>query len=392
MQATAAQTGGLGRDDRVGVGGRLGVSDEIALDSEISHGTTGMGLRLGAEYSDGNSKRYYVGYALDPEKSLADREFGTNYGKITVGSAIKHNDQVTSFTENGYDVFGLRRTATSAYGVTYTPDRFWTTRVSVENGAIVGENIDDIARTALAFSGSYDDQKEHSANLKFEARRDESADPALNRSTILTSLKHKYIVDGEWTMRSSVDSLLSVSDQSALLNGEFLEASLGFAYRPAYDDRMQFLFKYSYLYDLPGAQQVNAVGSADGPAQKSSILSADLNYDVSKFVTLGAKYGYRFGAVSQTRDESDFVQSSAHLIIVRGDLHVVDNWDLSLEGRTLFSPEEQVLKYGGVAAVYYHMNDNIKLGGGYTASSFADDLRNLEHSGQGLFINMISKH
>jgi len=392
VQATAAHTGGLGRDDRVGVGGRLALNDEIALDSEISHGTTGLGLRLGAEYSASAAERYYVGYALDPEKSFADKEFGTNYGKITVGSAVKHNDEVTTFTENGYDVFGLRRTATSAYGISFTPDRFWTTKLSFEEGSIVGENIDDIKRAAVAFSGSYDDQNEHSANLKAEARRDESADVSQNRSTFLASLKHKYVVDGEWTMRGSIDSLLSISDQSTLLNGQFLEASLGFAYRPAYDDRMQFLFKYSYLYDLPGAQQVNAVGSQNGPAQKSSILSADLNYDISKMFTLGAKYGYRFGAVSQTRDESDFVRSSAHLMILRGDLHLVKEWDLSLEGRALFSPEEQALKYGGVAAVYYHMNDNIKLGGGYKASSFTDDLRNLEHGEQGLFINVVSKH
>jgi len=91
-------------------------------------------------------------------------------------------------------------------------------------------------------------------------------------------------------------------------------------------------------------------------------------------VSAGAKYGFRFGQISESRIDNDFVDSSAHLGVLRADLHIVKNWDAVVEGRVLYLPEAESTRYGAFAAVYRHFGDNLKLGVGYNFADFSDDL------------------
>lgn len=56
---------------------------------------------------------------------------------------------------------------------------------------------------------------------------------------------------------------------------------------------MTALFSYTWLHDLPGADQVNIDGDTNGPRQRSHILNAAINWQASPTWTLGAKYGLR---------------------------------------------------------------------------------------------------
>ncbi|MEZ5856010.1 MAG: hypothetical protein R3D67_15160 [Hyphomicrobiaceae bacterium] len=64
-------------------------------------------------------------------------------------------------------------------------------------------------------------------------------------------------------------------------------------------------------------------------------MSADANFDVNRYLTIGGKYGFRIGQVSASRSKFDFIDSSAHLGVIRADFHVVKNWDVMLEFRAL---------------------------------------------------------
>ena len=102
----------------------------------------------------------------------------------------------------------------------------------------------------------------------------------------------------DWRLLTSLDAVISESATDSL-DGEYVEGSIGYAYRPVETDRLNALFKYTFLYDYPGVDQVTVNGTTSGPAQLSNILSADVSYDLSKIVTLGAKYGVRIG---ETKD------------------------------------------------------------------------------------------
>jgi hypothetical protein len=172
---------------------------------------------------------------------------------------------------------------------------------------------------------------------------------------------------------------------------------MGFAYRPVDNDRFNALFKYSWLYDAPGENQVSAItGDEYGPSQRSHILSADFTYDLFPWLSVGAKYGFRIGSVRQRLEDdrekfSEWQKSSAHLGIVRADFHIVKQWDILVEGRVMGMPEAKTVDYGALAALYRHVGDNFKIGVGYNFGSFSDDLRDLTLNDRGVFVNVIGK-
>uniref|UniRef100_UPI0005517F0B hypothetical protein n=1 Tax=Chelativorans sp. J32 TaxID=935840 RepID=UPI0005517F0B len=83
--------------------------------------------------------------------------------------------------------------------------------------------------------------------------------------------------------------------------------------------------------------------------------------------------------------------SSAHLGILRADLHLIKSWDLLLEGRVLHMPEAETTDYGALAALYRHVGNNFKVGVGYNFGRFSDDLRDLTLDDEGVFLNIVGK-
>ena len=156
-------------------------------------------------------------------------------------------------------------------------------------------------------------------------------------------------------------------------------------------DRLNAIFRYTYLYDLPGPDQVSRGGTVLGPAQRSHILSVDANYDLTPFLTVGAKYGLRIGEVSQSRSIQDFVASTVHLGVVRADLKVLEDWGLLLEGRALYQLETGTADLGALVAVSYDISDELTLGVGYNFGRFSDDLADLAFDDQGVFLNLAAK-
>jgi hypothetical protein len=116
------------------------------------------------------------------------------------------------------------------------------------------------------------------------------------------------------------------------------------------------------------------------------------------WLSAGAKYGVRFGEVRyRTEDglgadfEGEWQKSTAHLGLIRSDLHIVKNWDLLLEGRVMYMPEAGTTDDGALTALYRHVGDNFKVGLGYNFGSFSDDLRDLTLDDEGVFLNVVGK-
>jgi hypothetical protein len=98
--------------------------------------------------------------------------------------------------------------------------------------------------------------------------------------------------------------------------------------------------------------------------------------------------------LGSTRDRaagSPWQDSTAHLGVLRLDMHVVKNWDALVEGRVLWSPSSQSTDFGALAAIYRHFGDNFKMGIGYNFGHFSDDLSHIVADDQGIFINAIGK-
>lgn len=391
-QATAQTSGARGRNDRLGVGAKVRLSEKVAIEGEISEGSTGLDAQAGVTYSPTVDEQYYIAYRLESERSKDDVSLdGDDLGRIVLGAKRRYDDLWSAYSENNYDMFGTRRELTSTYGVTYTPDSIWTVNGGFEFGRIEDPNASDFDRKAISVGVSYKDEDRFTAKLRGEVRIDESDDDTRDVRSFLFTGGIGYKVDENWRFIGKLDGLISQSDQGDFLDGDYVEASLGFAYRPTDNDRLNALFKYTYLYDLPGVDQVTSNGSTFGPRQNSHVLSADANYRLNNNFSIGGKYGFRIGQVETFRGSGVYADSSAHLGIIRADVHIVHNWDLMVEGRVLWSPSADTTDLGAVIAGYRHFGKNVKAGIGYNFGRFSDDLTDLTFDDQGVFLNVIGK-
>ncbi len=390
-QTTLEKSGGLGQNDRFGLGTSIRLSERVTAETEVSTGTLGEAAQAGLVYDNQAGTTYNLGYRLDPTRAAESSAFsGKDGGTWVAGATSKINDQVTYRAENTYDFAGKTPSVIQTYGVTYSPNDLWT----YDGGIDLGESESDAGvktkRRALAFGAAYKNGDISSAGVRGEVRREESSDGVADRSTYLASAYSEWKANESDVMIAKLDTVFSESDQSNLRNGEYVEGKLSYAYRPIAHDRLTALLSFTHLRDLPGVDQVNIDGNVNGPSQRSNIISADVNYDLTKQLTLGAKYGYRLGEVA-ARGTNTFTKNTADLGILRLDYHVVHNWDMMVEGRTANYKETGVTEYGALAGVYRHFGNNLKLGAGYQWGDVSNDLRSIEGGKEGVFLNIVGK-
>jgi hypothetical protein len=395
-QATVSRSGNRRRDDRAGIGGKTDLSEKVSLEAEVSGGSEGPGGVARLVYTPNADTKYYVGYELDPyrdlDANLTSPLSGDDLGHIIFGGRQQVSEELSFYVEDSYDIFGVKRTLAQTYGVDYKPMEHWSLGAQLEMGHVFDDNAGayDFDRKAASVSVGYSKPEGHSARLKAEARRDDFDDPTKGDvDAYLLAADVNWKANENWRLLGTFDAVFTDSTE-ATRKGKYVEASLGYAYRPVEDDKLNALFKYTFLYDLPGNDQVTVDGTTNGPYQRSHIISADVIYDLNEIFSVGAKYGMRYG---ETKDRSggSWVDNVAHLAVIRGDMNIDREWELMLEGRMLWSPTSDSSQLGALAALYRHMSENFKLGVGYNFGRFSDDLADLTADDHGVFINAIGK-
>lgn len=401
-QGTVHRQGTRKRNNRVGVGGETKLSEKITLAGETSYGSGGLGGLVNLSYQPTADDSYYIGYRLDPDRdgSLGSTNVlnGDDLGQIVAGTKHRYSEQLSLYAEDSYDMFGHKRTLAQTYGVDYTPNSRWAISGNLELGKINDDTVDsftglkrsDFNRHAAGVSIDYKSEVGNTGRLKGEIRHEDSKDNTRDMMSYLFAATVGIKQSDDWRFIGNLDAVISDATDTTR-DGKYVEGSMGYAYRPVNDDKLNALFKYTFLYDLPGKDQVGVDGTTASPVQLSHILSADVNYDLTDILTVGAKYGVRYGETRSRDGSSGWEQGSAHIGILRADVTVVKNWDALVEGRVLWTPSTDSLDLGALAAVYRHFGDNFKVGVGYNFGSFSDDLRDLTKNDHGIFINAVGK-
>ncbi len=414
-QATLERSGDIDRNDRIGIGAEVQLTETVGAAAELSYGTHGLGALAALNYDPNDDEHYYIGYRLDPDRAFdlnrSHDLVGSDRGAVVAGVRRRMDDMASAYAESSYDMFGKRRALTQTYGVIYTPDDVWTVDAGFEAGQVRDDTIDpatglqrsDFDRYAPSLAVAYKDEEAGiTARVRGEVRIEDSDDGTRDQNTYLFAAGVSWKTSEDWRLMANIDAVLSDtrSTVTSFKDTDYVEASLGYAYRPVDHDRLNALFKYTWLYDMPGNNQLisGATGDAYAPAQRSHILSADVTYDLVPWLSIGGKYGFRYGEVkyrsasgSGTGFEQNWQRSSAHLGILRADLHVIRKWDLLLEGRVLHMPEADTTDFGALTALYRHVGNNFKVGVGYNFGRFSDDLRDLTLDDQGVFLNVVGK-
>lgn len=385
-QGTVSQSGQRSNNDRFGVGGRYRFTKRFSANAELSDGNLGSGALLGSEYNYSDRGTLYLSHTLEAENP--DAFNSGRLGRSTMGVRNRFNDAVSLFAETRREAGAGPTGTTQQIGIDFTPYDKWLYAITYETGTLsdpLGGDIErDAATVTIGYSG---DETRLSTTLEY--RQDNN--PITGNLDIIAA---RGIGSWQVTPATRVHAKLHMSKTASALDptfdAEFSEYVLAAAYRPIVHDRLNVLFKYTYLEDLPSPAQVSALGVPIDFAQRGHVAAIDATFQLTRSLALGAKYAYRLGELRPSRDSSaSWFDSRSDFVAVRADWYFVESWDLLLEARRLTVYEADDSRTGVLAALHRHVGNHMKVGIGYNFTDFTDDLTDLSYDSRGVFLNVI---
>ena len=373
-EGSVEASGTLEGYDRYGAGVSGQVTDRLSAEAELGFGSAGTGLEAGLTYAREDGEIY-----------LRQRIAGDETAEITghdlvLGARRALFDDWSIFTEQDVLIGTSERKRGQSYGLDWTPGE----SLAFDLAASIDETSDAARRRTLSFGAeSHGDRA--AGRLRLELHSDEIEDADDSRGVLLAASTRRVTADQGGTLRARVEYARDVHDDAP--DGAYAEAGLSYALRPVADDALVAVLSYDMRVDL----ERGAVGAADAdaPLQRSHVFSADVDFRISPDLTLGAKYGVRLGEVAYDRDLPVWDDSPAHIFVLRGDWSFAENWDLLIEYRSLWQPEQETRDQGVLIAPYYRVNDHVRIGAGYNFGRFSDDLTDYDHDDRGVFVNAV---
>ncbi len=409
VQDTVDKTGNREDNGRVGTGGSYRVTDRFKVNGEVSSGDLGGAGKIGTEYLYSDRTNLYLNYVYDNE--TPDNGIRSKQGNIVSGVKTRYSDSTSVFVEEKYTYGQVPTGLTHSAGVDLAPFDHWNFGVNVDFGTLRDPiTAARLERNAAGVRVGYGNKGFTWASA-FEYRVDKTEVININpdmsqsvstvdRDSWLIKNDVKYQIDDSSRLLGKLNHAESRS-AGTFFGGNYTEVVIGYGYRPVSNDRLNTLFKYTYFYNVPTVNQVtdtviytatNTVTNTPADfIQKSHIFSLDATYDLTQRWSIGGKYAYRLGQVSEDQQTPVFFDSRAILYVLRADWHFVQRWDAMIETRLLDLPDAQDRRSGILLALYRQLGNNVKVGVGYNFSDFSDDLTQLDYKHQGLFINVIGE-
>lgn len=388
LQGTVSRDDSRSTNDRYGVGGRLRLSDRVALSTEVTDGSGGMGGKVESEFQVSDRTSLYLNYLMDTDR--ADQGYRGRTGNLSAGGRVRYSEAVSLFAE--------RRQQSSeagpsglihAFGLDLAPSDRWSWGLKLEGGTIADPNYGDVDRKAASiFAGYATERLRWGGALEY---RTEKTDQVAKRVSWLSRNNVGVQLSDGWRALGRANVAVSTGPAGTSgLDADYTELVAGLAYRPVRNNRVNALFRYTYLYDLTSPDQLGPRLEINPYAQRSHVLSVDAIARAARWISIGGKVGHRRGEIrDRSSDIAPWTASSAWLAIARGDLHVVKQWDVVGELRRLSVTEASDARSGVLLGVYRQVGTNLRVGLGYNFTDYSDDLTDLRYRSRGWFLNLL---
>jgi flagellar motor protein MotB len=390
VQETVATKDDRQDNGRVGIGGSYRLTRLFSLDAEVSDGDLGVGGRVGTTFMHSERTSLYLNYALENERTDGGRRIRRS--NLVSGIKRRLSDTSSVYYEERHQHRGELRGLTQAAGVQFAGEDGWNLSANSEFGTLIdsasGAETD---RTAAGFRVGYGAARaQFSTGVEYRLDDAEQPDASFaERKVWLLRNNFKLQLTPDWRLLGKLNYSDSTSSLGDFFDGGYTEGVLGWAYRPVGHDRLSALAKYTYFHNVPTTDQLGAGGSSAEFVQKSHVASLDVDYDISRAWSLGGKYAYRLGEISLDREDEQFFDNRAQLLVLRADWRFLKNWEGLIEARSLELPDLDQRRRGSLVGLYRYVGKHFKVGAGYNFTDFSDDLTDLSYDHQGFFINLV---
>ncbi|MBN2566272.1 MAG: DUF11 domain-containing protein, partial [Candidatus Eisenbacteria bacterium] len=365
----------------LGVRGRIG--EKLALKAEASTGDLGTAANIGANYALDDLHTMYGTYTLSPDHT------GGEKGVYTLGQRKTVSDQLKVFTEHQFSQSNIAAEITQVYGLDYSMTEWTTIGLSVQSSDLEDDEASS-DRDVASLYASYGRGKTR-AGAKLEYRRDSGAaerEQWLTTNTLNYRATEGLTLQGKFSFSSTTDESAEAASGSDDETASFVEAGVGFAYRPICGGRSNVLGRYTYLQDLPGTCQTPEYGIE----QRAHLMELEGIHALGHRLDLGGKIARKQGELRFESEDGDWYSTEVNFAAARARYHIVKAWDTMLEYRWLNVKETEDTRQGVLAGVYRQIGGNLRIGVGYNFTDFTDDLTDLSYESRGWFIDVTGSY
>ncbi len=376
-QDTLSRRGSYERNRRFALGSEYKPTDRLSLNGEISTGDRGQGVLAGAEWSVSDSYNVYSNI------STARDDNNTINNSLTFGQRKNLSKRLKIYSEHQFTRADQRAGISHTVGLDHAITRYTSASISLQVAEIDDDNGGTTDRDAVSLGLEHKREKLQ-AGSKFEYRRDRSGILHTEQWVVANRLEYRQSASLRWQgkFNASITEDLLSDEQDA----SFVEAGLGFAFRPVKHDRLNLLGRLTWLRDLPPLSQSSDTDEA------SLIASLEGIYDLTRYWGVGAKLAHRESRIRQFRDDGPWVTNDASLLALRLQYRVPFGLDVMGSYHWLNSADSESLRQGFLFAIGHRVGDHLKFSVGYNFTDFDDDLTDNSYDSRGWFINLVGTY
>ncbi|PSV02658.1 hypothetical protein C0W80_06625 [Photobacterium leiognathi subsp. mandapamensis] len=364
-------------DDSIAVGADFELTDDWSVSGEYATGQRGDGIEASVDYQVTDNYSTYVSYVQQDYEHTNNVVFGQN-ADLTESLSITQENQFVD-DNNG-------KGQVNSFGFDYDVTDDFDTGITFEKSNLDSVDNGKVERSGVSVYTNIDYDNISLSN-RIEYRIDKGDDKV---EEFATTNRYVHELTDEYTLFAKLNYSKSKNKSSGEVLERYSESSLGLAYRPVFNDRLNFLTRYTYLEDF----DQNNGSDDDNKNEKSHIVEGEALYDVNQHIELGTKVAYKKKSEVYSRiDDSNIdVKNEIFLTGVSASYKVMKDWDVTSEYHWKKDKENDELEHGALISVNKHINDNMKVGIGYNFSKFEDDLvHDDEYNAKGVFINIVGK-
>lgn len=336
-----------------------------------------------AEVGDKESLSFGTGYRISENNEVytnIKREFSDdNSTTTTVGTNSKLNDKTDIYGEYRIDENNEEEEISNVVGIDYSPLEGFVMSLDYSQSDVIREDVDDFEREIIGFGTSYNRENFKSFS-RLEYRKDEATED-------LEQFIFKSDMNWEYSQALKLISEIEYSREKNKNEDEYLDGTIGFAYRPVKHDRLNLIGKYSYIKENNYLVDEDEFGVY--PAERSQVFSLDAIYDLTAKLQLAEKIAYKNGEVKLNSINDNWTSSETYLWVNRVNYQLRDDIELFTEYRILENKLAEDRKSGFLLGGYKKFDNSLKLGAGYNFTDFNDDLTDLNYEAEGWFVNII---
>ena len=377
VQTTLRETGDFERNNQYRLGAEYKLNDRLLLNGEVSTGDRGDAVLAGAEYLFSDTYSVYSNLSHE----ISDRSVIRQ--TATLGQRKQLSKRLKVFTEHQFTHEDNRQGAAHTLGLDRQFTRYLSANLSLQVGNFEDNDGGTTDRDAISVGVNLKRDALVAAS-RLEYRRDRSS--SVDTDQIVTTNRFEYRKSVATRWQGVLDASITDDRLGGQEDARFLEAGIGFAYRPVTHDRLNMLGRLTYLFDLPPLSQSSETD------RRSLIGSLEGIYAINAKWDIGAKFAHREGEQRIQRGSGIWFGNDASLVGLRARYRVPFGLELLGSWRWLSSDATDSLQQGALITFGTTVGDNLSLSLGYNFTDFDDDLGDDSFEARGWFLNLVGRY